>query len=48
VESEYLPPGHPLTQDTALHVEAIKARLASGAARIDEHGKLVAQKVSTQ
>lgn len=48
VETEYLPPGHPLTQDTALDVDAIKARLASGAARIDEHGKLVAQKVSGQ
>lgn len=48
VESEYLPPGHPLTQDTTLDVDAIKARLASGAARIDEHGKLVARKVSTQ
>jgi len=48
VESEYLPPGHPLTQDTTLDVDAIKARLAAGAARIDEHGKLVAQKVSPQ
>ena len=40
VESEYLPPGHPLTQDVALDLDAIKARLVSGAALINQEGKL--------
>jgi acetone carboxylase, gamma subunit len=42
VESEYLPPGHPLTQDIDLDVDAIKQRLAEGAVRINEQGKLEA------
>jgi acetophenone carboxylase len=42
VESEYLPPGHPLTQDIDLDVDAIKARLAEGSVRVNEHGKLEA------
>ena len=42
VESEYLPPGHPLTQDIALDVDAVKARLAAGSIRINENGKLEA------
>ena len=40
VESEYLLPGHPLTQDIALDLDAIKARLVSGAALINQEGKL--------
>ena len=40
VESEYLPPGHPLTRDTELDVDAIKQRLAEGSARINHEGKL--------
>ena len=40
VETEYLPPGHPLTRDIELDVDAIKARLAAGGIRISEHGKL--------
>ena len=42
VESEYLPPGHPLTQDIDLDLDAIKARLAEGSVRVNEHGKLEA------
>jgi acetone carboxylase, gamma subunit len=42
VESEYLPPGHPLTRDIDLDVDAIKARLAEGSIRVNESGKLEA------
>jgi acetone carboxylase, gamma subunit len=42
VESEYLPPGHPLTQDIDLDLDAIKARLAAGVVRINEQQKLEA------
>jgi acetone carboxylase gamma subunit len=41
VETEYLPPGHPLTHDTQLDLDAIKTRLETGQARIDADGKLV-------
>lgn len=40
VETQYLPPGHPLTQDTELDVDALKQRLASGEVRINDDGKL--------
>lgn len=40
VESEYLPPGHPLTKDTQLDVDALKERLAQGQVRINDDGKL--------
>jgi acetone carboxylase gamma subunit len=40
VESEYLPPGHPLTRDTELDVDSLKQRLASGEALINDEGKL--------
>lgn len=40
VETEYLPPGHPLTRDTDLDIDALKARLAAGDVRINEDGKL--------
>ncbi|MGE0486209.1 MAG: acetone carboxylase subunit gamma [Gammaproteobacteria bacterium] len=30
VETEYLPPGHPITHTTELDLDAIKARLAAG------------------
>ncbi len=42
VETEYLPPGHPLTQDIALDLDAVKARLADGTVRINDNGKLEA------
>lgn len=40
VESEYLPPGHPLTQDTELDVDSLKSRLKAGEVVINENGKL--------
>jgi len=40
VESEYLPPGHPLTRDSELDIDSIKQRLASGRSRINDEGKL--------
>lgn len=40
VESEYLPPGHPLTHDTEIDVDALKQRVAAGEVRINEDGKL--------
>lgn len=39
-ETEYLPPGHPLTRDTDLDLDSLKNRLASGELRINESGKL--------
>lgn len=40
VETEYLPPGHPITHDTEIDIDAVKRKLASGELRIDESGKL--------
>jgi acetophenone carboxylase len=40
VETEYLPAGHPLTHDTEIDIDSIKSRIAAGAARINEDGKL--------
>jgi len=40
VETEYLPPGHPLTHDTEIDIESLKRRLASGEVRINDEGKL--------
>ncbi len=40
VESEYLPPGHPLTRDTTIDVASLKQRLADGSARVNDDGKL--------
>lgn len=42
VETEYLPPGHPLTRDTELDIDAIKRRLEAGEVRVNEQGKLEA------
>lgn len=39
-ETEYLPPGHPLTQDTQLDVDSLKERIAAGEVRINNDGKL--------
>jgi len=36
VETEYLPPGHPITVDIELDVDRLKARLASGEIRIED------------
>ncbi len=48
VETEYLPPGHPLTRDTEIDVDALKARLAAGEARINDAGKLEVKPVESQ
>lgn len=39
IETEYLPPGHPITVDIEVDLESIKARLASGKVII-QAGKL--------
>ena len=43
VETEYLPPGHPITVDIELDVDRLKARLASGEIRIED-GRLAVAK----
>lgn len=40
VETEYLPPGHPITHDTEIDIDALQRKLASGELRVDEAGKL--------
>jgi acetone carboxylase, gamma subunit len=39
-ETEYLPPGHPITHDTEIDIDALKRRLDAGELRVDEAGKL--------
>jgi len=40
VETEYLPPGHPVTHDTEIDIDSVKRRLAEDELRIDDEGKL--------
>ena len=40
VETEYLPPGHPVTHDTEIDLDSLKRKLAEGVMRIDDEGKL--------
>ncbi|MGI5132351.1 acetone carboxylase subunit gamma [Pseudonocardia sp. CA-107938] len=40
VETEYLPPGHPITHDTEIDLDSLQRKLADGALCIDAHGKL--------
>jgi acetone carboxylase gamma subunit len=40
IETEYLPPGHPITHDIELDVDSLKKRLASGDLSV-KGGKLV-------
>ena len=40
IETEYLPPGHPITHDIELDVDSLKARLAKGELVVVQ-GKLV-------
>ncbi len=40
IETEYLPPGHPITHDIELDIDSLKARLAAGDLVI-QGGKLV-------
>jgi len=39
IETEYLPPGHPLTHDIEVDVDRLKSRIASGELKI-ENGRL--------
>lgn len=34
IETEYLPPGHPVTQDIEIDIDSLKRRLASGEIKI--------------
>lgn len=40
IETEYLPPGHPITHDIELDVASLKRRLATGDLIINPDGKL--------
>ena len=40
IETEYLPPGHPITHDIEVDIDSLKARLANGELVIQD-GKLV-------
>lgn len=40
VETEYLPPGHPVTVDIELDLDSLKARLGSGELIVVEDGRL--------
>ena len=44
VETEYLPPGHPLTQDISLDWDALKRRLREGEVVVGRDGKLEEQR----
>ena len=37
IDTEYLPPGHPLTHDIEIDMDALKKRLQSGELVIKEH-----------
>jgi len=39
IETEYLPPGHPLTHDIEVDVDRLKSRIVSGELKI-ENGRL--------
>ena len=43
LETEYLPPGHPLTWDIEIDIDALKARLQSGELRIKDRRLEVAE-----
>jgi len=43
IETEYLPPGHPITHDIEIDIEALKARLAKGELSIKEQRLEVAR-----
>lgn len=40
IETEYLPPGHPITHDIELDIDSLKARLAAGEFVVTADGKL--------
>jgi acetophenone carboxylase len=39
IETEYLPPGHPLTHDIEVDIDRLKNRIASGELKI-ENGRI--------
>ena len=43
VETEYLPPGHPITWDIEIDIDALKSRLTSGELRITNQRLEVAE-----
>jgi acetophenone carboxylase len=43
VDTEYLPPGHPITWDIEIDIDSLKARLASGEVSIKEQRIEVAE-----
>ena len=36
IETEYLPPGHPITHTTQIDIDSLKARLAAGEVVIED------------
>lgn len=40
VETEYLPPGHPITHDTEIDIDSLKRRLSEGEILVNAEGKL--------
>ncbi len=44
IETEYLPPGHPITHDIELDIDSLKARLAKGELTV-RNGKLAPMEV---
>lgn len=43
LETEYLPPGHPITRDIEIDIDALKSRLSSGELRIKNQRLEVAE-----
>jgi len=41
IETEYLPPGHPITHDIEIDLDSLKERLNKGEYEIDEEGRLI-------
>lgn len=41
LETEYLPPGHPITHDIEIDVDSLKKKLDEGEYELDKEGRLV-------
>ena len=48
VETEYLPPGHPITHDMELDIDSLKARLAKGEYVMKDSRLVLSETTSTQ
>ena len=48
IETEYLPPGHPITHDIEVDVDNLRRRLASGELQIEDGKLLLARADATQ